>query len=104
MKSSHTPGPWNWNKERDQVASNHPDWEFSLICKIATGEDRKQEDANARLIAAAPELLEACKAARELVKLARQYFPKSVSNSDTFNLLNVDANTIAKAISKAEGN
>lgn len=46
----------------DVVVSNHEDWRNSMICKIATGEDKAQEVANARLIAAAPELLEACRA------------------------------------------
>jgi hypothetical protein len=53
-QTEHTPGPWQHDAARDQITSQHEDWKHSLICKIATGEDRKQEDANARLIAAAP--------------------------------------------------
>jgi hypothetical protein len=41
------------------IVSNHADWRNSMICKVATGEDKAQEVANARLIAAAPDLLEA---------------------------------------------
>ena len=50
---------------------------------------------------AAPDLLEACKYAEGLVKIARQYFPKSIRNSDKFQLENICA-TIGKAIYKAE--
>ena len=32
------------------------------------------------------ELIEACKTALELVKLARNYFPKSIRNRDKFTL------------------
>ncbi len=53
--------------------------------------------------AAAPDLLAACKHAAEMLRIARGYFPKSVKNSDTFRLLNVEANSIQKAIAKAEG-
>ena len=58
--------------------------------------------ANARLIAAAPDLLEACKEALKLIDIARKYFPKSIKNSDKFTLENTCA-TIGKAIAKAEG-
>jgi hypothetical protein len=59
MKTAHTLGPWKWIQKTDSVVSDHPDMKWSIIAKIATGENREEEDANARLIAAAPELLEA---------------------------------------------
>ena len=49
-----------------------------------------------------PELLEAAKYALGLVSLARQYFPKSIKNSDTFRLENTCA-ALGTAIAKAEG-
>lgn len=58
-RTIHTPGPWEWDSQHDCIISKHEDWNNSMIAKIATGEDRKQEDANAALISAAPELLEA---------------------------------------------
>lgn len=63
MKTQHTPGPWKHYPGRDTILSEHPDYLHSVIAKIATGENREEENANAKLIAAAPELLEACKAA-----------------------------------------
>lgn len=53
-------------------------------------------------LATAPELLEAVKYAMELIGIARQYFPKSIKNSDTFKLENTCA-TLNNAIAKAEG-
>jgi hypothetical protein len=47
-------------------------------------------------------LLAALKSAAELVNTARQYFPKSIKNSDRFQLENTCA-SINKAIAKAEG-
>ena len=59
-------------------------------------------EANARMFCAATELLAALKSAAELVNTARQYFPKSIKNSDRFQLENTCA-SINKAIAKAEG-
>jgi hypothetical protein len=68
--SEHTPGPW---KANGLPASNDPD--YRLSCAVYAGEkpicttdlsvgrykalSAEEQDANARLIAAAPELLEA---------------------------------------------
>ncbi len=62
-KIQHTPGPWK--AVGDIVSSTHPDYEHSLIAKIATGENEPEEKANARLISASPELLEAVSEAME---------------------------------------
>ena len=59
QKPKHTPAPWIFDDKRDQIYSNHEDCKNSLICKIATGEDIREEHANAMLICAAPDLLEA---------------------------------------------
>jgi hypothetical protein len=60
------------------------------------------DGGDAPLLAAAPELLEACRYANELIGIARRYFPKSIKNSDRFQLENTCA-TLGKAIFKAEG-
>ena len=64
---SHTPGPWDYDSFalREEIMSeNNP-----LIATVCSVHCKKPEEmrANARLIAAAPELLEA------LVELADQY-------------------------------
>ena len=49
------------------------------------------------LFAAAPEMFEALKAAAEIIKTARQYFPKSIKHRDRFALENTGA-TIGAAL------
>ncbi len=61
----HTPGPW----EAEGGASDAPDprWQIfteSLILAVTCGGN---DQANARLIAAAPELLDACKTAKHWI-------------------------------------
>lgn len=70
MGTQHTPGPWKWDESWGAIVVDRPDMQ-KLICPMWTGCDRARmgrdvvdEDlANARLIAAAPDLLEACKIA-----------------------------------------
>lgn len=64
--------------------------------------DFETEQANARLIAAAPEMLEALEHAAKLIKTARQYFPKNMHNGDKFDLENTCA-CIGNVIAKAKG-
>jgi hypothetical protein len=59
-------------------------------------------EKNARIFTAVPDMYEALKYADELVKIARQYFPKSIKTSDKFTLENTCA-AIGKALAKAEG-
>ena len=66
--TKHTPGPWTFNEKTDCIQSEHPDHRFSLIAKVATGEDIREEHANARLIAAAPEMYEALKNALNTIR------------------------------------
>ena len=69
-----------------------------------TDDEIDNGESNARLIAAAPELLAALIEARSVLETASRYFPKSVKNSDRFSLLNVLANAVEPAIAKATGN
>ena len=60
-KTAHTPGPWAICDE--QIWSSEIN---DYVCCIRRfGELTAQDEANARLIAAAPDLLAACKDARE---------------------------------------
>lgn len=52
--------------------------------------------------AAIPDMIEALERAAELIKIARQYFPKSINKSDTFFLENTCA-AINTALHKAKG-
>lgn len=60
--SSHTPGPWNVNRKRIGTIE-HTD-PSGLVDTVAftSGDTSGSPSANARLIAAAPDLLEACEA------------------------------------------
>lgn len=64
--TEHTPGPWIYTKGvgfKHYVASENGDLDFSLQ-ELHWRDGREvPAEANARLIAAAPELLEACKEA-----------------------------------------
>ena len=60
----HTPGPWLINRETEENLINI---EPGIGCAFGLG---KTPEANARLIAAAPELLNACLRAVERLRLA----------------------------------
>lgn len=103
MKTQHTPGPWQWDKERDQIVSVHPDWNHSLIAKVATGEDRKQEDANAALIASAPTLLAEVTALKaRCAELTDALFELvSLHNEQTFINGELDNDSVEETLRKA---
>lgn len=94
----HTPGPYVVNREgaNDTLTVQSDNYTLAIIV------DTEGDDAEftAKLFAAAPELLEACKLAADVVRIARIYFPKSVQNSDRFTLENSNA-AISAAIAKA---
>lgn len=85
---SHTPGPWipDYDRRFDgahQVIMASPP--HHTIAFLACGGDDEQHRADARLIAAAPDLLAACKEALSSIAYAPTY------------------NKMAAAIAKAEG-
>ena len=63
---SHTPGPWDANRWR---VCAEPNGKIEVICDTANNKETRNEEnaANARLIAAAPELLAACENAMEII-------------------------------------
>ena len=101
--AKHTPGPWTAASQDTETNEIPIKRGKSILARVAPRPhwDATQE-ANARLIAAAPAMLEALRYAAELIPTARRYFPKSVKFSDRFQLENVCA-TIGKAIAQAEG-
>jgi hypothetical protein len=59
MSTQHTPGPWAIGAYGRVIT---PDGEVLRTCGVATpGADSDEYRANTRLIAAAPDLLEACR-------------------------------------------
>lgn len=102
-KTKHTPGPWSVDPDFDAVDDGDytrevfDDPEQRLVATVH-GDTAEEAAANARLIAAAPDLLEACKAALAIFDERRdKYLPRGISD-DEF------ADTVLRpAIAKAEG-
>ena len=83
---SHTPGPWKVDRPYIRGAGR-------AIATLESGRDEVEDAANARLIAAAPELLEALEAAYLVLTPQKSRFEKYV-----------DAVTLARAaLAKARG-
>jgi len=98
METKHTPGPWILGTEGDgAVGSVYCDNALGSRVAIVYGREqaytvfpREEEEANARLIAAAPNLLAACIAWRN-----------STNDEEEFAALNACEDAIAKAITPA---
>ena len=75
----HTPGPWKWDWRAENgiahcgVFSEPNVGQAYAIARCPRYEARIQWEANARLIAAAPELLDALRGMRDLVKDSSGY-------------------------------
>lgn len=73
--SKHTPGPWHIDKHKDGIFIHD---KLAVYIASVTSWGKKSEkmriesEANAALIAAAPELLEACKKAYAVIELIRE--------------------------------
>ena len=65
------------------------------LIEVLTGKD-------ARVIAEVPAMIEALEIADVLIKTARKYFPKSVKNTDRFNLALANA-AITSILKRIEG-
>lgn len=94
--SKHTPGPWKYfeGSVTVGVARNSPETgDVALIATICS--TRPEASANARLIVAAPELLEAAKTIYQMLTAMDQPLP------DLDNMPFIDA--LHRAITKAEG-
>lgn len=99
-----TPGPWRYERMPFNLLDGYRDWhvfgDLDATCEgepdptfVADCRHFASSEANARLIAAAPDLLEAC-------KLANQFLlDQGHANSDT----NCPLNQLWAAIAKATG-
>lgn len=86
MTTKHTPGPWRFNPVGEVRGA---DWNV-VICDTYGNGDDDVADADARLIAAAPDLLAAC----EMALLDMRYYATVHGESIT---------AIEAAIAKAKG-
>ena len=87
MKTEHTKGEWKYFKGMDR---HHVEVEKWLLADIYSPEDSKEEEseANAKLIAAAPDLLNALTEVQKLLELTPY---------DNLNLQDLVNNAIIKA-------
>jgi len=91
METKHTPAPWKISEDGqgNPFITNPKEW--GMICSITTRE--QNHEANAKLIASAPELLEA------LIKLNDYFFcEKPLEDDEYSDLIKITQNAINKAI------
>jgi len=97
VMAKHTPGPWETKPETDYVPAQV--WANGINIADVFGEDRMTRKANARLIAAAPELLEAGDA---MLSALADYFLEC-RIADVIEGLKKAGDNLAEAIRKAKG-
>ena len=123
MQVKHSPGPWgvehngagypmiHGSEAEDATTEARYNWIANVLAPRDTlyhnGKERhtnmaQEAEANAKLIAAAPALLEALEAASGTLSANRHRFPKSIKHSDRFALENTIA-AIHAAIRLAKG-
>lgn len=102
MNTKHTPGQWeallHTNGAFDILATDEKGAELALANKGPMTSRAEEMHANAHLIAAAPELLEALKAGKHLINVVRMPNAEYVADAH-----NAAVETIRAAIDKAEG-
>ena len=85
-KAAHTPGPWRTYSYSDSASARQ--WTVGtpggdrIADNIERGKPTDEAEANARLIAAAPELLEACKSALRYYEMFRDSSPMGDTELD----------------------
>ncbi len=102
--SKHTPGPWRYGKLSEEIIAGRGE---AIACMptdrfdYAPDAARKQWEANARLIATAPELLESCKAC--LPVLGGLLPVIALAHPDLLPGFEKAVKTLSLVIAKAEG-
>lgn len=99
--AKHTPGPWGTDNYDSEPYINTDGGETNIAMCFDLRDGRQK--ANARLIAAAPELLEA---AKRVSRLCAEWHIKEGISADAFaytqNVIDMLSDTIAKAEGRAE--
>lgn len=97
---AHTPGPWKVVDRFYVWTDDDVGCEVAKVCDENLDDDMLgQADADARLIAAAPELLEALIAAKGTI----EYLLANSDNGPAENCIEIIADAIAKAEGRADG-
>ena len=112
-ETKHTPGPWavrpHWSDDSKlEVFPTRPDQDCTVgawaeIAEVSEGGDGETAEANARLIAAAPDLLEACKRAEEFIRNGIELGFIRMPNAGTLDPAHDTPGIIDAALAKAEG-
>lgn len=104
-KASHTPGPWDYGTEGFYTPEYAKDYDLinqrnRVIGVVKLYCENDERHANARLIAAAPELLEACKF---VMKYHNMHLDKADGDELPFQLADAVQAAITKALAKEGG-
>ena len=90
MKTKHTPGPWVVVGEPNQYLVGSPCHEETgnrrIVCRVSGQLSVQSEEANARLIAAAPSMLEALRVIAEWDPAASPSEPGGMSIMDAIDI------------------
>lgn len=108
--ATHTPGPWEHlpdNNDAIAAVNRRADRSIASFVSLATmnplwPEMRDQQEANARLMAAAPDLLAAAKALDEMLATARP-LPGAKDVAIDLDALLAAVRPLRDAVRKAEG-
>ena len=102
-ETKHTRGPWQAREETTYWVITSPHHTYSLAQTTCHQMHYTEHRANARLFAAAPLLLEACKMARETVMKLAVPLAKEQGNSAMVESLLQAAITSDRAVAATEG-
>lgn len=109
MSTQHTPGPWRQNGSLITAQGDFGTTIASLPCKCdavprfadAAARDFAERDANARLIAAAPDLLAALRQLRNSCEMP--WMQTRMRGASCGNDVEIALNAARAAVAKAEG-
>ena len=101
MKIKHTPGPWKVNKKvKTSIEQEKAGQGMNIICECQDpdGERTTEEDkANARLIAAAPDMLEALKELYKQCNMVHKHWGEGSNQKEADAAIEAGKKAIAKA-------